>query len=318
METVRFVACFYRANTSSNNIKRRFASLGYMFNDLPEELIADLHVTKIVPVHGGDINNAFRLEGPDGTFFLKTHPRPRHEMFEREQRGLAALRATAPTALRVPEVIVSSPRGLVLEWIDEGRPSPETEPSFGKNLARLHREVQPYFGGLDGDESGYIGSVEVDLTPTQSWAEFYVERRLRPLLKRAVDEKVISGDAEQLFESIVPRAAEFCGPSEPPSLVHGDLWGGNRLVDREGNSWLIDPAAHYAHREIDLAMMLLFGGFSDAAFAAYNQEYPLAEGWRERVPWYQLPPLLVHAILFGGGYGASALGVLKRLANENK
>lgn len=141
-----------------------------------------------------------------------------------------------------------------------------------------------------------------------------MERRLRPLLRRAIDQRVISIDAATLFEAVSSRAEELCGPVEPPALVHGDLWGGNRLVDQSGKNWLIDLAAHYAHREVDIAMMLLFGGFGDEVFVGYNQVYPLAAGWRERVAWYQLPPLLVHAILFGGGYGASALGVLKRLA----
>lgn len=285
-----------------------------MHQDLPEELIQDIRVTQVMAVRGGDIAKAFRLEGPDGTFFLKTHPRPNHQMFEREALGLEALRANTPKYLGVPRVIAASSRGLLLEWVEEGRPTIESETEFGRGLACLHRLEQPYFGGLQGDESGYIGSVEVDLTPADSWPEFYVERRIKPLLERAIEAKVISGDAGPLFDALVPRAAELCGPEEAPALVHGDLWGGNRMIDRSGGNWLIDPAAFYAHREVDLAMMLLFGGFGDAVFAAYTKEYPLAKGWRERVPWYQLPPLLVHAILFGGGYGASALGVLKRLA----
>src|SRR5690606_28934753 len=111
-----------------------------------------------------------------------------------------------------------------------------------------------------------------------------------------------------------PRAAELCGPAEAPALVHGDLWGGNRLVDRDGTSWLIDPAAHWGHRELDLAMMQLFGGFDRAVYDAYDEAFPLAPGWRDRVSWYQLPPLLVHAIRFGGSYGAAALAALRRYA----
>lgn len=285
-----------------------------MHQELPEELIAGLRISDVMPVRGGDIAKAFRLDSPDGTYFLKTHPRPSKQMFEREARGLGALRATAPSDLGVPEVLAASERGLVLEWIAEGHRTVDSEVMFGTGLARLHQVAQPFFGGLAGDDSGYIGSVEVDLTPADSWPEFYVERRLRPLLRRAIDQRVISIDAATLFEAVSSRAEELCGPVEPPALVHGDLWGGNRLVDQSGKNWLIDPAAHYAHREVDIAMMLLFGGFGDEVFVGYNQVYPLAAGWRERVPWYQLPPLLVHAILFGGGYGASALGVLKRLA----
>ncbi|MBB1578233.1 MAG: fructosamine kinase family protein [Propionibacterium sp.] len=281
---------------------------------LPEELTAGLDVTQVTPVHGGDIARAYRLDTSDGPVFLKTHPSPTHLLFEREARGLRALREAAPTGLRVPEVLASSPSGLVLEWIDEGRRSSGTEAALGAGLAALHHQPQPHFGGLDGDESGYLGSVEVDLTPTSSWPEFYLERRVRPLARRAVDEGQLPAEALRLVDSLAPRASELCGPDEPPSLVHGDLWAGNRLVSQDGANWLIDPAAHYAHREFDLAMMALFGGFGREAFTSYDDAYPLAGGWQERIPWYQLTPLLVHAILFGGGYGASVMSVLRNLA----
>ena len=281
---------------------------------LPEELTAGLDVTQVTPVHGGDIARAYRLNTSNGPVFLKTHPSPTHLLFEREARGLRALREAATAGLRVPEVLVSSPRGLVLEWIDEGRRSSGTEAALGAGLAALHHQPQPHFGGLDGDESGYLGSVEVDLTPTSSWPEFYLERRIRPLARRAVDESQLPAEALRLVDSLAPRVGELCGPDEPPSLVHGDLWAGNRLVSQDGANWLIDPAAHYAHREFDLAMMALFGGFGREAFTSYDDAYPLAGGWQERIPWYQLTPLLVHAILFGGGYGASVMSVLRNLA----
>ena len=254
---------------------------------LPEELTAGLDVTQVTPVHGGDIARAYRLNTSNGPVFLKTHPSPTHLLFEREARGLRALREAATAGLRVPEVLVSSPRGLVLEWIDEGRRSSGTEAALGAGLAALHHQPQPHFGGLDGDESGYLGSVEVDLTPTSSWPEFYLERRVRPLARRAVDEGQLPAEALRLVDC---------------------------LVGQDGANWLIDPAAHYAHREFDLAMMALFGGFGREAFTSYDDAYPLAGGWQERIPWYQLTPLLVHAILFGGGYGASVMSVLRNLA----
>lgn len=282
--------------------------------DVPAELIEGLRVTQATPMHGGDIAHAYRLDGPDGPLFVKTHPSPTPHLFEREARGLRALRAAVPPELRVPEVLRESPRGLVLEWIDVSRRTEASEAALGVGLAGLHSTPQPYFGGLDGDGSGYLGSVAINLSPAVSWPEFYVERRLRPLTERAVREGRIDSDALRLLDRLAPRANELCGPPEPPALVHGDLWAGNRIVDTTGTNWLIDPAAHYAHREVDLAMMLLFGGFGQDAFETYHEAYPLAEGWQGRVDWYQLPPLLVHAILFGGGYGASALAVLRRLA----
>ncbi|PID97481.1 MAG: hypothetical protein CSA83_02505 [Actinomycetales bacterium] len=120
--------------------------------------------------------------------------------------------------------------------------------------------------------------------------------------------------ALKMIEKLTPNIAEICGPDEPPALLHGDLWSGNRMVDKNGKNWLIDPSLHWGHREYDLAMMQLFGGFSAEVFSAYNEEYQLDSGWQHRVRWYQIPPLLVHAILFGGHYEDSALAALSAFA----
>lgn len=283
--------------------------------DLPADLLADLDVRSATPVSGGDIASAYRLDTPDGLLFCKTHPRPTPGLFEREAAGLRALREHAPSELRVPEVLRESPNGLVLEWIPEGgRRTGHTERALGVGLAKLHGTTSGAFGGLDGVAFGYLGSAEVDLTPSTDWAEFYVERRVAPLVERAIGMGRLDPRARELLDSVRPRAQELCGPVEPPALLHGDLWAGNRLVDDRGVNWLIDPAAHWGHREYDLAMMQLFGGFGAECFAAYDEEAPLGDGWRERTPWYQLTPLLVHAILFGGGYGDAARQALARYA----
>jgi fructosamine-3-kinase len=275
---------------------------------LPAELIDGLGVTSATPVTGGDVAHAFRLETPDGPLFAKTHPAPMPGLFEREAAGLRALRRTG--AVAVPGVVRELPSGLVLDWIDVAGRTAASETDLGVRLASLHRVTGPHFGGLDDSPGGYLGSQPVDLTPTDDWAEFFVERRVRPLTGRAVELGRIDPAALGEVERIAPHAAERCGPPEPPALLHGDLWAGNRLVDRTGANWLIDPAAFLGHREVDLAMMQLFGGFGDAAFAAYDEAFPLAAGWRDRVGWYQLPPLLVHAIKFGGSYGRAAMTVL--------
>jgi fructosamine-3-kinase len=279
---------------------------------LPAELVDGLGVTAATPVHGGDIAKAYRLDTPDGPLFAKTHPDPMPGLFEREAAGLRALHRAG--AVAVPEVIRESPEGLVLEWIDVGRRSPEADETLGRQLAVLHRVTGPHFGGLDDAPSGYLGSQPVDLTPTDDWAEFFLDRRIRPLTKRAVERGRLDSAAIGLVERVAGQAGELCGPPEPPALLHGDLWAGNRLVDVDGANWLIDPAVYWGHREVDLAMMQLFGGFEASAYEAYDDAFPLAAGWRERVEWYQLPPLLVHAILFGGSYGPAALGVLRRYA----
>ena len=279
-----------------------------MIGALPEDLIDGFGVRSVTPVRGGDVAQAFRLDTAGGPLFAKTHPTPMPGLFEREAAGLLALRRTGVVA--VPEVVRARASGLVLEWIEVGAPTAASEPDLGTRLAALHRVAGPHFGGLDDSPGGYLGSQPVDLTPTDDWAEFFLERRVRPLTGRAVELGRIDPAALAEVERNSPHAAERCGPPEPPALLHGDLWAGNRLVDTAGVNWLIDPAASYGHREVDLAMMQLFGGFGDAAFAAYDEAFPLADGWRDRVSWYQLPPLLVHAILFGGSYGRAAMAVL--------
>ncbi|WP_454162008.1 fructosamine kinase family protein [Gordonia iterans] len=347
-------------------------------SSLPPELIDGLGVRSAWPVSGGDIAWAYRLDTADGPLFLKWRPDASPGLFQREAAGLQALRAHSGE-LCVPEVLRESASGLVLEWIESGPSSSTTEADLGRGLAALHRTTNPSFGGLDGVSAGYLGSAQVDLTPTADWPEFFVERRVRPLIDRGIAEGAVPAEARSLIDRLAPRAAELCGPPEPPALVHGDLWAGNRMVGAGsaasgpdgrgagsaasgpdgrgagsgasgpdgrgagsgasgpdgrgagsgasgpdgrgadgrgtgGRNWLIDPAAHWAHREIDLAMMTLFGGFGPDCFAAYDEAFPLAEGWRERLRWYQLPPLLVHAILFGDGYGAEALAVLRHYA----
>ncbi len=182
---------------------------------LPEELIADLDVIRVTPVRGGDIARAYRLDTPSGPVFLKTHPSPTRMLFEREARGLRALREAAPPELQVPEVLAASPRGLVLEWIDEGGRGPATESALGVGLARLHSLPAPHFGGLDGDTSGYLGSVEVDLTPASSWSEFYLERRVLPLTRRAVAEKRVPAEALDCSTSS-PLASTSCAGRPNP------------------------------------------------------------------------------------------------------
>lgn len=282
--------------------------------NLPAPLVEGLDVQRVTPLSGGDIADAYRLDTPDGPLFLKTRRRPTPDLFEREAAGLRVLRAHAPAALGVPEVLREDASGLVLEWIEEGRRGGGSEVALGRGLAELHRATNPTFGAIDDALAGYLGSAEVDLTPTASWPEFFVERRVRPLTDRAIGEGRIDPRARGLVDRIAERADALCGPPEPPALVHGDLWAGNRLVDAQGRNWLIDPACHWGHREQDLAMMMLFGGFGADCFAAYDEAFPLADGWRGRIELNQLPPLLVHAILFGGGYGASALAVLQRYA----
>lgn len=276
----------------------------------------DDDVIRATRLGGGDVAEAFRLTLSDGrTVFAKTHRSPPPGFFTTEAWGLSWLRE--PGVIGVPEVIAVSdqaPPALVLEWIDEGRPTTETkteaQAAFGRALAALHGVGAPCFGREDRRTTG---SRALPNEPGATWVEFYATQRLLPLARLARDEHALPADAVADLESLAARLDELGGPMEPPARLHGDLWAGNRLVDRAGRSWLIDPAAHGGHREFDLAMMRLFGGYGDDCFSAYHEAFPLADGWQDRVSLHQLAPLVVHAVKFGGGYVAATERALATL-----
>ncbi len=268
-------------------------------------------VVELAPVGGGDVAASYRaVLGSGRVVFAKTHPDAPTGFFTTEARGLAWLREAG--AVPVPEVLSVSdaPSCLVLAWIEPGRPGRDTEASFGRALAALHAVGAPCFGREDRRTTGSRG---LPNEPAETWAEAYARNRLLPLARLAHDGRALSRRAVDALEDVAARLDELGGPPEPPARLHGDLWAGNRLVGAGGVSWLIDPAAHGGHREFDLAMMRLFGGFGEDCFAAYQEVAPLAPGWEERVPLHQLAPLAVHAIKFGGGYGPATERALASL-----
>jgi len=267
-------------------------------------------------VAGGDINDAFRLELADGrSAFLKCRAAAPPGEYELEAAGLAWL-GEVEGGLPVPEVlaVVAEPaaRGLVLEWVDEGHIDGAGEERLGSGLARIHAAGAPAFGALPpGAGAGTplrFGVAELPATPADpgaSWSEVYGERVER-LTALARDAGRLDRGAGAAIDRVVARLDGIAGPPEPPARIHGDLWSGNVLADSTGTPWLIDPAAHGAHRELDLAMLFLFGSVSARTRGAYEEVMPLAPGHEERVALWQIQPLLVHAILFGGSYGAAA------------
>ena len=180
-----------------------------------------------------------------------------------------------------------------------GAARPTGEAAFGRGLAALHRAGAPCFGREDRRTTG---SLALPNDPCDTWVEFFGARRIGPLRRIAADRGSLPDTTLGKLDAVIARLGELGVPDEPPARLHGDLWAGNRVVDRSGRSWLIDPACHGGHREFDLAMMRLFGGFDRDCFDAYRDEFPLAAGWESRVPLHQLAPLTVHAIKFGGGY----------------
>lgn len=268
-------------------------------------------VVALAALGGGDVAQAFRATLDDGrSVFAKTKRDAPDGFFATEAAGLSWLRSAK--ALAIPEVLHVSDRPplLVLEWIEIGRARHDTEPAFGRALAQLHRAGAPCFGREDARPTG---SRHLPNPPTATWAEFFADCRLRPLARLAHDEGALSRTAVDGLERVADRLAEYGAADEPPSRLHGDLWGGNRLIDAEGSSWLIDPAAHGGHREFDLSMMRLFGGFGEACFRAYEELHPLAPGAEERVALHQLAPLAVHAIKFGGSYAGATQQALDSL-----
>lgn len=268
-------------------------------------------VTKCEPVGGGDICTANRAMLEDGrTVFVKSLPSAPEDFFAAEAAGLCWL-GGASAGVPTPAVIAHDETTLVLEWIAPGPPSAEAAERFGRSLAATHTAGAETFGIPDRD--AWIGTLRLPGGPWDSWPAMWAEGRVLPYLRAAVDAGSIKAKDAYDVERLLNRIDECAGPVEPPSLIHGDLWAGNVVWTAGGTAHLVDPATHGGHRETDLAMLDLFGlPHLDRVIAAYHEAAPLADGWRERTALHQLHPVLVHAVLFGGSYGAQA-GRLARM-----
>ncbi|MFF3669210.1 fructosamine kinase family protein [Microtetraspora malaysiensis] len=235
--------------------------------------------------------------------------------FASEAAGLRWLAEAG--AVAVPEVIEAGDGTLVLEWIEPAHASAAAAERFGRELAELHRAGAPGFGA---PWPGHIAELPMDNTPDPDWPSFYVRRRVLPFVRLARDGGALTAADVKLIEEACDLIPEVCGPAEPPSRIHGDLWSGNVLwTASSGGSGaeravLIDPAAHGGHRETDLAMLALFGAPQlNPILAAYREAAPLADGWRERVPMHQFHPLLVHVCLYGEAYRGSLLSAVSQI-----
>lgn len=218
----------------------------------------------------------------------------------------------------VPETYGYDAEWLVTEKVHAGTPSREAAERMGRALAGTHAAGAPAFGSPppSGPVHAWIGLTGMSNIEGPSWPEWYAEHRVEPYLRAAVDAGTFGESDTAALRRVCERLPELGVPEEPPSRLHGDLWSGNVLFTGT-DAVLIDPAAHGGHRETDLAMLLLFGCPQlEAILTAYQEAQPLAPGWRDRVPLHQLFPLLVHTVLFGGGYAASAATAARRvLAN---
>lgn len=272
-------------------------------------------VVSTTPVAGGSICTSTRLRLSDGrSAVMKTRPHAPDDFFTVEAEGLTWLRDA--DGVRVPDVLAAHEDCLIVEWVEPGRPSVESAERFARGLAATHRAGAAAFGA---DRDGYIGLAPLPNRAAETWPEFYALRRVMPYVKVAVDRKAMTVDDARTIENVMRRLDEFAGPEEPPARLHGDLWSGNVVWGADGHTYVIDPAAHGGHRETDLAMLALFGvPFLDRVVEAYDEAAPLADGWRDRVGLHQVHPLLVHAVLFGGGYGARAVAAAASILHPSE
>jgi fructosamine-3-kinase len=274
-----------------------------------EELL-DTAVVSTAPIAGGDIATATRLRLSSGqTALMKTLAHAPEGFFEAEAAGLRWL-AEVAGGVPVPDVLAGSDDCLILAWIEPtSKHQPEAAIGFGQALATTHRAGAAAYGAT---HDGFIGRLPLPNMTCATWPEFFAVRRVLPYLKLARDRGAVTDGEAATIESVIGRLVELI-PDEPPSRLHGDLWNGNCLWGVDGSVHVIDPAAYAGHREVDLAMLHLFGlPHLPRVMAAYQEAHPLADGWEDRLPLHQLFPLLVHACMFGGGYGARAAAAAAR------
>ena len=281
---------------------------------------------RLAGVGGGCIADARIAEFGDGsTVFVKTAAGA-PEMFAREAEGLEAL--AAANAVRVPRVLAVDSGALVLEHIEQASRKAGFFETFGRRFADLHRHRGPASGFA---HDNFIGATPQPNRPVHGpwaetgesgdgsdWPEFFMERRLRFQAALAA-QRGHGGELLRLLDRAEERLFAMLGEAiEPPSVLHGDLWGGNYITDEAGEPCLIDPAVYFGHREADLAMTRLFGGFDAAFYRAYEEAFPLSPGHAERLPAYQLYHLLNHLNLFGSGYYAQCERILLHYARQTR
>ncbi|QJD98163.1 fructosamine kinase family protein [Mucilaginibacter robiniae] len=270
-----------------------------------------VQLTSVSPISGGDINEAYCLHTNTGKYMMKLNSKQAYPgMFACESEGLNAIQSTQTIA--VPEVVLQSDfeqdSYLILEWIDATHATPATSRKLGEQLAAMHRHTAGQFGF---HQDNYMGSLPQSNRKHDTWRSFFIEERLQPMVQRALNKRLLQNAEANQFEQLYLHLGDWF-EEEVPALIHGDLWGGNYLIGADGKPYLIDPAVSYGHREFDLAMTTLFGGYSREFYEGYQNTFPLAQDWEQRSHLWNLYPLLLHLNLFGLGYLSRVKDCLKK------
>ena len=274
-----------------------------------------LRVVSRQSVSGGSINRTSILTLDDQTrVFVKENSGSHERLFEAEAVGLEALSAAAGPRVARPLALYHSPsiQYLALEYIPGGSKAHDFWQQFGRATALLHRYRSQSRYGFDIDN--HIGRTPQINTWCDNWLQFFGEHRLGYQLQLACSKGLLDSATVTGLQKIIERLDRYLIEPEQPSLLHGDLWGGNYMVGPDGYAVLIDPAVYFGHREADLAMTELFGGFSARFYRSYEQSWPLQPGYRDRIELYNLYHLLNHLNLFGGGYAGSVRSIIRRYA----
>lgn len=269
------------------------------------------NVTRFSSVSGGSINHTFKLETSGKNYFLKYNDSKRFPgMFEAEAKGLQLLHST--NTVYIPEVLATAEAEgksfLLLEWVEAGKRGKDFWKNFGAQLAKLHRNSS---GKIGLDHNNYIGSLPQSNRQHSTWNSFFIQERLEPQLKLAITHQKLAHQLIGKLANLEKQLADII-PDEAPALLHGDLWSGNYITVLDGSACLVDPAVYYGHREMDLSMSRLFGGFDPEFYESYHEHFPLEKDFGMRIDVHNLYPLLVHVNLFGGSYIQQVNNILSK------
>lgn len=267
-------------------------------------------ISQIQRISGGSINNAYSFCFNNNTFFIKINSSADFpDMFKKEVNGLKELKKQNELVIPEPVLTIETKEKLylIMEYLSVSDNCEIYFEQLGKGLAKLHQIKNTNYGFY---ENNYIGSLIQINKQTASWQDFFANFRILPLAEWAFNKGYLSKNNMKAFENLCYQIDDIF-PDESPCLLHGDLWQGNTTNTLKGPA-LFDPAVYYGHREIDIAMTRLFGGFGDSFYVAYNETYPLENDYKKRLEICNLYPLLVHAKLFSADYLTDVLSVIKK------